>query len=232
MRVLALLAVFAALGAAPNSGSAPVGSAAPPIRATTLAGTPLTRLATGGKITILNFWASWCPPCRAETADLNAAYRKLQGGDVTFLGIDTTETASIVKTFLSAKGVPYATALAGPDVYNAYGIAYIPTTIVIDAHGIVRARCVGGIVPAQLAGYVAAARAGRNAVLSSPAQTRIDAQLDRSQYAFHGSPAARNAALAAMKRAIARADAAEDKNQTSIDIERTQHEEGALRIAA
>ncbi|HEY5350730.1 MAG TPA: TlpA disulfide reductase family protein, partial [Candidatus Lustribacter sp.] len=139
MRVLVLLAVLAAVGAAPDSGRATVGSAAPPLRATSLAGTPLAPGATAGKVTILNFWASWCPPCRAETPALNAAYRKLHAADVDFLGIDTTETAPIVKTFLSAKDVPYPTALAAPDVYSAYGIAYIPTTIVIDPHGIVRA---------------------------------------------------------------------------------------------
>ena len=232
MRIFALLAVLAALGAAPNSGSAPVGSAGPPIHATTLAGTPFNAGATAGKITVLNFWATWCPPCRAETPDMNAAYRKLHAPDVVFLGIDTTETAPIVKTFLSAKGVPYPSALAGPDVYNGYGIAYIPTTIVLDAHGIVRARWVGGIEPAQLAGYIAAARAGRNAVFRSPQQTAIDVLLDPARYSFHGTLAQRNAALAAMQKAIARADSVEDKSQTAIDDERTQREEGLLRIAA
>jgi thiol-disulfide isomerase/thioredoxin len=145
MRALALLALIAALGAAPNAGSASVGSTAPPIHGTTLAGTPVTPGATTGKVTILNFWATWCPPCRAETPDMNAAYRKLHAPDVAFLGIDTTESAPIVKTFTSAKGVPYPSVLAGPDVYNGFGIAYIPTTIVLDAHGIVRARWVGGV---------------------------------------------------------------------------------------
>ena len=232
MRVFALFAVLAALGAAPNSGSAPVGSAAPQIHGSTLAGTPLTAAAAAGKVTVLNFWATWCPPCRAETPDMNAAYRKLHAADVAFLGIDTTETAPIVKTFLSAKGVPYPTALAGPDVYNAFGIAYIPTTIVLDAHGIVRARWVGEMEPAQLAGYVAAARAGRNAVFSSPQQSAIDALLDPAHYAFHGTAAQRAEALAQMQRAIARADATEDKNQRAVDDERTQREEGLLRIAA
>jgi len=231
MRVLALLAVLAALGTAPNAGSAPVGSAAPPIRGTTMSGEPLSPRATAGKVTVLNFWATWCPPCRAETPDMNAAYRKLHAPDVAFLGIDTTETAPIVKTFLSAKGVPYPTALAGPDVYNAFGIAYIPTTIVIDAHGIVRARWVGGVEPAQLAGYIAAARAGRDAIFVSPMQAQIDRMLDPKRYAFRGTAAQRSAALARMQRAFARADALEDQNRT-VDDERTQAEEGTLRIAA
>jgi thiol-disulfide isomerase/thioredoxin len=232
MRAPALFALIAALGAAPNAGSAPVGSAAPPIRGTMLTGAPLATDATAGKVTILNFWATWCPPCRAETPDMNAAYRKLHAPDVAFLGIDTTESAPIVKTFISAKGVPYPSVLAGPDVYNGFGIAYIPTTIVLDAHGIVRARWVGGVEPAQLARYIAAARAGRNAIFVSPVQTSIDTLLDPSHYAFTGTNAQRNAALAAMRRAIARADAIEDKNSRTVDDERTQAEEGTLRIAA
>ena len=232
MRALALLALIAALGAAPNSGSAPVGSAAPPIRGTTLAGTPFAPEAASGQVTVLNFWATWCPPCRAETPDMNAAYRKLHAPDVRFLGIDTTESAPIVKTFISAKGVPYPSVLAGPEVYNGFGIAYIPTTIVLDAHGIVRARWVGGIEPAQLAGYIAAARAGRDAVFVSPVQTAIDRLLDPAHYDFSGPPDRRSAALAAMQRAFARADLSEDRNQAAVDDERTQREEGTLRIAA
>jgi cytochrome c biogenesis protein CcmG/thiol:disulfide interchange protein DsbE len=232
VRAFALLAVFAALGAAPTSANAPIGSAAPPLHATTLAGTPLNASSTAGKVTVLNFWATWCPPCRAETPDMNAAYRKLHAPDVAFLGIDTTETAPIIKTFLSAKGVPYPSALAGPDLYNGFGIAYIPTTIVLDAHGIVRARWVGGIEPAQLASYIAAARAGRNAVFSSPQQTAIDAALNPARYNFSGTHAHRNAVLAAAQNAIARADATEDKNQAVVDDEKTQREEGLLRIAA
>jgi thiol-disulfide isomerase/thioredoxin len=232
MRVFALIAVLAALGAAPNAGIAPVGSAAPPLHGTTLAGTPLAPGAIAGKVTILNFWATWCPPCREETPDLIAAYHKLHAPDVTFLGIDTTETAPIVKTFLSAKGVPYPTALAGADVYNAYGIAYIPTTIVLDAHGVVRARWVGGVEPAQLANYIAAARAGRNAVFVSAIQAAIDALLDPAKYPYDGTRAARSASLAAMQAATARADALEDANQAAVDDERTQREEGALRMAA
>ncbi len=182
---------------------------------------------------MLNFWATWCPPCRAETPDMNAAYRKLHAPDVAFLGIDTTETAPIVKTFLSAKGVPYPTALAGPDLYNAFGIAYIPTTIVLDAHGIVRARWVGGVEPAQLAGYIAAARAGRNAMLRL---TRAGAARCAARRRRTTRSAARPTnATRRSRRCSARSRRPTQpkmRTRAAVDDERTQREEGALRIAA
>jgi len=83
------LAVLAALGAAPNSGSAPVGSAAPPIRGTTMAGTPLAPAATAGKITILTFGPVGVP-VPGRNARLERGLPQLHARDVTFLGIDTT----------------------------------------------------------------------------------------------------------------------------------------------
>jgi len=223
MRIPALLAVLLALGAAPAPHAATVGTAAPPLGGTFTSGAPLGDAAIAGKVAILNFWATWCPPCRAETPDLVNAYAKLHAKDVAFLGIDTTETAPIVTTFLSAKGVPYPTAIAGPDVYNAFGIAYIPTTIVVDAHGVIRARWVGGVTPAQLARYIADARAGRNAVFVSPLQSKIDALL---------APSPRLLAAGPLERAIATADDLENKDDGKVDDERMQSEEGTLRILA
>jgi zinc protease len=224
--------VAAAPSAAPLAAGAPLGSRAPELVGTSLDGSPLSAEATSGKITVLNFWATWCPPCRAETPDLVTAYKALKRTDVTFLGLDTTETGPIVKTFLSAKGVPYPTALAGPDLYNAFGIAYIPTTIVIDANGIVRARWIGGVKPAQLAKYVADARAGRSSVYVTPAQAKIDALLAPQRYRLDGTAAQRQAAVKAVEDAIARAESIAEKNESSVDYERTQHAEGRLLVAA
>jgi tetratricopeptide (TPR) repeat protein len=148
------------------------------------------------------------------------------------LGVDTTETAPIVKTFLSAKGVPYPIALGTGADYNAFGIAYIPTTIVLDADGIVRARWIGEVTPAQLAHYVADARARRSSTYLSPAQTKIDTLLAPRRFRFAGSAKERDAAVADAKKSVLRTEAQVAKNEKSVDYERTSHEEGVLLLAA
>jgi thiol-disulfide isomerase/thioredoxin len=230
MRVTTLL-MAAALSTAGAPGPAAVGAPAPALPATMLDGSPRAAEGVPGKVTVLNFWATWCPPCRKETPDYVAAYRHLRAKDVAFLGIDTTETAPIVKTFVSAKGVPYPIALAGPDLYNAYGISYIPTTIVLDAHGIVRARWIGDVSPAQLAAYVADARAGRSSTYVTPTQRAIDEALAPQTFRLDGTAAARDAAIAAVKAAVANANALEAKDSHDVDFDRTQREEGDLTLA-
>jgi tetratricopeptide (TPR) repeat protein len=128
--------------------------------------------------------------------------------------------------------VPYPTALAAPDVYDAFGIIGIPTTVVVDATGVVRARWVGGVTPAQLAQYIAAARAGRNAEFISATQAKIDAMLAPANFAF-SDPATRDAAIKTMNATIANAETIAEKDTTnSVDYERTERAEGTLRVAA
>jgi thiol-disulfide isomerase/thioredoxin/tetratricopeptide (TPR) repeat protein len=243
--VLWAFAILPASGCAPaavssatpvNAAQAAPGSAAPAFAATSLDGTAVGLADYTGKVVVLNFWATWCPPCRAETPDIMRSFAALGSKDVAFLGIDTTETAPIVKTFVALHGVPYPVALAGPATYNAYGISYIPTTIVLDATGIVRARWTGAVTPPQLAAYVASARAGKNAEYLTPQQRRIDAMLALTGWNFAGDRSRVEKEIARAKARLAAVAAYTDKLDTAstprYDFERTRRETGELQLAA
>lgn len=113
------------------------GAIAPAFAASGYAGAPITLEQFRGHPIVLNFWASWCPPCRAEMPALEAAYRKYQERGVVVIGIDgATDTWSASRTFLAARGVTYP---VGRDergeVAQAYHVAGLPTTFFIRADG-------------------------------------------------------------------------------------------------
>jgi thiol-disulfide isomerase/thioredoxin/tetratricopeptide (TPR) repeat protein len=234
------VATGAASGEAPPTGNASALQAGDPVPAFSArsleSGRQLTPADFAGKVLVVNFWATWCPPCRAETPDMVRAYRRLRANDVAFLGIDTTEVPSVINTFLSAKDVSYPIALGGPATYNGFGIAYIPTTVVIDAHGIVRARWTGQIAEERLAQFVADARAGKNYVLDTPDQQRVEALLDPSGYHFDGDAAAVKAEIARARSSIATSDkiaAAHGVGKdATVDYARVQTLQGALLLPA
>jgi len=223
--------------AASNAATLRVGDAVPGFRARALeGGREVGPSDYSGKILVLNFWATWCPPCRAETPDMVRAYATLRAPDVAFLGVDTTEVPSVIKTFLSAKGVPYPIAVAGPDAYNGFGVAYIPTTFVIDGHGIVRARWTGPLAQAQLAAFVADARAGKNATIDTPDETLVERLLDPALYRFDGDAAAVDANVDRVRTNLAAADAFASAHTSgtaaTVDYSRVQALEGALQLPA
>jgi thiol-disulfide isomerase/thioredoxin len=207
-----------------------VGSPAPDFHLTTLDGKPVSLADFRGKTVVLNDWATWCPPCREETPDLIAAAKKLGAKhDVVFLGVDSTEAAPIVRAFVAAKSMPYAQAIDADKAFSkAYDVRAFPTTFVISGDGVLRARYVGNISPPVLAGFVDDARAGRNGVLATAAQKKVDALLDPAKFAFDGDAAAVSAVA---KKALSAIDAAENVDGDT-DYLRTQAEENTLRDAA
>ncbi|MBV8299866.1 MAG: redoxin family protein [Candidatus Eremiobacteraeota bacterium] len=207
-----------------------VGSPAPDFHLTTVAGKRVSLADFRGKTLVLNDWATWCPPCREETPDLIASAKKLATkGDVVFLGVDSTEAAPIVRAFLAAKPMPYTTAIDGDKAFSkAYDVRAFPTTFVISPDGVLRARYVGNITPAILAGFVGDARAGRDGVLATEAQKKADALLDPAKFAFTGDV---DAVRTAAKNALKAIDDAENVDGET-DYLRIQAEENVLRDAA
>src|SRR5665213_3245992 len=154
------------------------------VRANAGAGCPTTggktvRLADfRGKTLVINVWGSWCPPCRLETPDLIAEAKAEAPRGVAFLGVDTTETADVVRAFVAAKGVPYAQAVtSGTSAFaKAYDIRNYPTTLVIGPDGVRRGHDVCVELRArQDVVRVASTQHGTSAPLNTAFQAQLDA---------------------------------------------------------
>ncbi|MCS7059572.1 MAG: TlpA disulfide reductase family protein [Anaerolineae bacterium] len=99
-----------------------------------------------GRPVLINFWASWCPPCREETPDLVAAYEQLQDINAVFIGIGTNDDTEKLKQFAQEYAVPYLI-VEDPlgDVSRQYRVLGMPTTFLVDKDGILR-KIVNGVV--------------------------------------------------------------------------------------
>src|SRR5713101_1919032 len=109
---------------------------APDFKLTGLDGKPVTLAGSKGKVTLLNFWATWCGPCRAEIPDLvdlqNKYKERLQ---ILGLVVDD-EDQDAIKQFVTGFGINYPVAIAGDDIRFQYGgIGALPTSFVLNAEG-------------------------------------------------------------------------------------------------
>jgi thiol-disulfide isomerase/thioredoxin len=102
-------------------------------------GTPLNLSALKGKTVILNFWATWCPPCIEEMPDLNALHPELQSKNIELLGI-AIDSLDNVQEFLAKTPVNYPIIIAttqGLDMLKDFGNTQggLPYTVILDEHG-------------------------------------------------------------------------------------------------
>lgn len=89
-----------------------------------------------GKYVLLNFWASWCPPCMAEMPDLYAYHRQYQDAGFTLLAVNVAEDEATVRTFLAANGFDFPVALDTTGaIYQQYGGAGLPSSFLIGPQG-------------------------------------------------------------------------------------------------
>ncbi len=164
-----LLATAVALVARPSLVNKATGSESGAPQLTTLGGGPAPALSLPdlanpprtislaqlrGRRVVVNFWASWCVPCRKEAPLLEAAYRRL-GDRIAFLGVDTNDTRSAALAFLRQFGVTY------PSVFDphgtaavSYGLFGLPTTVFIAPDGHILERRVGELSAQDLAAAI------------------------------------------------------------------------------
>lgn len=121
-----------------------VGDTAPQFSITTDGGRTITAASFGGKLLVLNFWATWCPPCVQEMPSLDQFQRNLAGNGVVVLGISVDKDERAYKAFLAKAGVSFQTARDPQARINAdYGTFKYPETYIIDTRGKVVRKYIG-----------------------------------------------------------------------------------------
>lgn len=123
------------------------GFPAPPVQLANLAGETVTLEQYRGSVVVLNLWASWCGPCRAEMPALQALFVRYEKQGLVILGVNSThqDSAPAARAFAAEMGLTFPVLLdVEGDVSRRYLLRALPSTFVIDRQGVIRAVLVGG----------------------------------------------------------------------------------------
>jgi cytochrome c-type biogenesis protein len=139
-----------ATGAPPKEPNAPgtttsnaAAEPAPDVELKTTDGKPLKLSDLRGQVVLLNFWATWCVPCRSEIPGLNEMQRDLAGRGFKVLGVSTSDSAELIREYQKDVRQDYTVAVGDDGVANKYSVGVLPTTFVIDRQGRIRSKVIG-----------------------------------------------------------------------------------------
>jgi len=166
-RLLPLLLV--ALVACTASGATPSGPAVqevsgamPELEGEALMGGSVSSEDFAGRVVVVNFWATWCGPCRREQPILSAAQAEGGDGGPVFVGVNYRDDAAAARAYLEEFEVHYPSLLdSAGDVAYRFGVPFLPTTVIVDAEGRLRYRVTGEIDAATLRDLIAKASSDR-----------------------------------------------------------------------
>ncbi len=139
-------------GATAQSSGRPLpGQPAPDFTLALLDGSAFSLPDARGQAVVVNFWASWCPPCEAEAADLQAVWEEYREKGVAFVGVAYKDEEAAVRDFLAQHGLTYPVGLDPTGRIAAlYGLTGVPETFVVDAEGKVARFYIGPVTADQL----------------------------------------------------------------------------------
>ena len=135
---VSLAAALLSIASAQAAQIAQIGKAAPAFSYTALDGKRQTSAQFKGRPVFVNFFATWCPPCKLELPNIVKDYPAYRGR-VVFLGLDQEESPDLVRPFLKQYAIGYQVGIDEGQVGSDYGVAAIPQSVFIDRHGVVRA---------------------------------------------------------------------------------------------
>jgi cytochrome c-type biogenesis protein len=127
----------------PAGAAQPDAEAAPDVDLMTTDGKALKVSELRGKVVLLNFWATWCVPCRSEIPSLNEMERDLSARGFKVLGVTTSDSAELVREYQQDVRQDYTVAIGDDGVANKYSVGVLPTTFIIDRAGRIRHRVIG-----------------------------------------------------------------------------------------
>jgi thiol-disulfide isomerase/thioredoxin len=133
------------VGVGGGGGGPQVGSPAPEVRIHTLDGGVVDLGAERGHPVVIDFFGSWCGPCRRQQADLNAVAARYQPRGVVVVGDALRDDRATLQGYLTDLGVPYRAGLDDGAVAAPFAVLAPPTTVVVDPRGRVAATILGGI---------------------------------------------------------------------------------------
>jgi cytochrome c-type biogenesis protein len=117
--------------------------AAPDVQFTKLDGSPMRLTDLKGRVVLLNFWATWCIPCRNEIPSLSAMNKDLEARGLSVVGVSYDDTADLVQEFQKDIPQSYQIVLGGRDVGSTLPASPLPTTYIIDRQGRIRDKLIG-----------------------------------------------------------------------------------------
>jgi len=127
---------------------------APDFTLTDLDGNAISLSDLEGEVVFLNFWATWCTPCKKEIPFFNEAYETHKDNGLKILGISIDRSEKIVKKFLEKQELVYPVAMGTQKFLNDYGIArVVPVTVIIDKKGKLRHKVIGDLEREEIEKY-------------------------------------------------------------------------------